>query len=144
MGAKWDPADLLPVNPSGDELQGMREALLLKRAAGRAAKKEKKKDRAAAAAAANGDAAEAGAALAAAANGGGGGKRGADAGADSAPAAAPAGAAAAAKRFKAAELKPKGADDKVWSSLFTSSHAGQDGGNGGSDYMTRGALKYVV
>lgn len=140
MGAKWDPADLLPVNPSGDELQGMREALLLKRAAGRAAKKEKKKDKAAAAAA-NGDAAAAGAAAAAAANGG---KRGADAGADGAPAAAPAGAAAAAKRFKAAELKPKGADDKVWSSLFTSSHGGQDGGNGGSDYMTRGALKYVV
>lgn len=110
VGGKWDPADLLPVNPSGEELQEMREQLLLKRAAERVAKKERKKDKAAAngngmAAAAAG--AGAGAPPAAAA----GAKRSADNGVNgSAPAAAP---AAEGKRFKAAELKPKGADDKV-------------------------------
>ncbi|KAL4457462.1 hypothetical protein ABPG75_012327 [Micractinium tetrahymenae] len=154
VGGPWQPQDLLPVNPAGDELQGMREALLLKRTAERAAKKEKKKDKATAAAAAgNGGAAAAAAAAAAPAAGengkaGAGGKRpaenGGTAGGAAAAAAAsgggdPAAAAAAAKRFKAAELKPKGADDKVWSSIFTSSGKQQ----GRNDYMVRGFSRYV-
>lgn len=147
VGGPWQPEDLLPVNPTGDELQAMREALLLKRTAERAAKKEKKKDKAAAAA--NGGstveavvpAAENGKAAA-------GGKRSAENGVGAGGAAAAAAlnggddaaaAAATAKRFKAAELKPKGADEKVWSSIFTS----KSGKQGGNDYMIRGFTRYV-
>lgn len=103
VGGKWEASDLLPVNPSGEELQQMREALLLKRTAERAAKKEKKKDKAAAAAAAVGGGSGEAAEVAAA-----GGKRAAENGDAAAAAAkngangAPAAAAAGAKRFKAA------------------------------------------
>lgn len=38
------------------------------------------------------------------------------------------------------ELKPKGADDKVWNSLFTSS----TGGGSGNDYMCRSAMRRVA
>lgn len=141
VGGKWEASDLLPVNPSGEELQQMREALLLKRTAERAAKKEKKKDKAAAAAAAVGGGSGEPAEVTAA-----GGKRAAENGDAAAAAAkngvngAPAAAAAGAKRFKAAELKPKGADDNVWNSLFTSSTSG----SGGNDYMCRSAMRRVA
>jgi hypothetical protein len=131
VGGKWKPADLLAVNPSGEELQELREKLLLKRLA----KQEKKsKDKVAAAAKAKANGSEA-AASPAPANGGS--KRGAD-GSSNGDAA---NGAAAAKKFKAAELKPEGADDKVWNSLFTSSR-----GDGGSknDYMCRAATRYVM
>ncbi|KAL4440746.1 hypothetical protein ABPG77_000455 [Micractinium sp. CCAP 211/92] len=146
VGGPWKPEELLQVNPTGEELQGMREALLLKRTAERAAKKDKKKGKAGAAVAANGGVAEQ-VAGAAAENGtaAGGAKRAAENGGKAGSAAAAAAAnggddaAAAAKRFKAAELKPKGADDKVWSSIFTSKSSKQ----GGNDYMIRGFTRYV-
>lgn len=42
--------------------------------------------------------------------------------------------------FPPTELKPKGADDKVWNSLFTSSTVG----SGGNDYMIRSAMRRVA
>ena len=147
VGGKWEASDLLPINPAGDELQAKRETLLLKRTAERAAKKEKK----GAKAAANGGGGGGGEA-APAANGGtaAGGKRHAEDGDGAAAAVAAANggsdaAHSAAKRYKAAELaalKPKGADDKVWASLFTSTNdAGKKKGN--TDYMVRGATRYI-
>jgi hypothetical protein len=141
VGGKWGPADLLPVNPTGEQLQEMREQLLLKRTAERAAKQEKKKSKAAVAA--NGGAGEAAAATV-------GSKRAADqSGAAAAaaeangggPAPALTASAAAAKRFKAKELKPKNADDAVWNSLFTSST--KNGGQS-NEYMCRGSSRYVA
>jgi hypothetical protein len=139
VGDKWGPSDLLPVNPSGDELQSMREALLLKRTAERAAKKDKKavKDKAAngcstVAAGAKRPAAGNGAAAVAASGG-------VSSAADGANGAAANGANGTAKRFKAAELKPSGADEKVWASLFTSSKKKGTG----NDYMTRGVPRYI-
>lgn len=149
MGGPWAPADLLPLNPSGDELQAAREALLLRRAAAaaeKAAKKEKKQSKAAAvnggAAAANGAAAAA--AGAPASNGGAGSKRGAPVeGSTGGAAPPPAGdAVAEAKRFKAGELKPAGADDAVWKSLFTSSSTNQ--GASRNDYMCRATMRRVA
>ena len=141
MGGKWEAADLLPVNPSGDELQTMRENLLLKRAAERAAKKEKK-GKCKAAPVANGSNAE----PAANGSGGVGSKRAAEGGGAAAAAPTNGGVAkapscTAAKKFKAAELKPQGADNEVWNSLFTSGQA--PNGRGNNDYMTRGASRYV-
>lgn len=131
MGGTWKPADLLVVNPSGKELQELREKLLLKRLA---KQDRKSKDKAAAKAKANGSEAAPGHALA-----NGGDKRSTDAAADDASREAD--SAAAAKKFKAAELKPKGADDKVWNSLFTSSRGD---GNSRNDYMCRAATRYVM
>lgn len=141
VGGKWEAADLLPVNPSGDELQTMRENLLLKRAAERAAKKEKK-GKGKAAPVANGSNAE----PAANGSGGVGSKRAAEGGGAAAAAPTNGGVAkapscTAAKKFKAAELKPQGADNEVWNSLFTSGQA--PNGRGNNDYMTRGASRYV-
>lgn len=145
VGCKWSAEDLLVLNPAADELEGMREALLAKREAARAAKKEKKRDKAAANGA-NGSSVEAAGAAPHA-----GSKRGAATAAGSGaaalyggeaarngPAANGAPAAAVAKKFKATELKPAGADDKVWSSIFTSSRA-DDGPK--NDFLVRGSSR---
>ena len=148
VGGKWTAADLLPVNPAGEQLQEMREQLLLKRTAERAAKQEKKKSKAAAAA--NGGAGAAGdAAVGEAAAATAGSKRAGDHSGSAAaaeangggPAPALTAAAAAAKRFKAKELKPKNADDAVWNSLFTSST--KNGGQS-NEYLCRGSSRYVA
>ena len=146
VGGKWTPEDLLFLNPPAEEQQELRLALAAKRDAARAAKKEKKKGKAAVAAGAataSGSGAGATAAMAPVA----GGKRPAENGSTAAAAealyggeAARNGAKAAAKKFKASELKPAGADEKVWSSIFTSSR----GEGPRNDYLVRGSSRMAT
>ena len=104
VGGKWEAADLLPVNPSGDELQTMRENLLLKRAAERAAKKEKK-GKGKAAPVANGSNAE----PAANGSGGVGSKRAAEGGGAAAAAPTNGGVAKAPQLHGGKEVQGSGA-----------------------------------
>lgn len=140
VGGKWAAEDLLPLNPPAEELEKMREALLVKREAARATKRDKKKDKATRCADAGsngataiahvgskrGAAVQAGAGDASALNGGEVARSGPVANGD------------AAKKFRATELKPVGADEKVWSSIFTSSRS-----NGGvkNDFLVRGSTR---
>eukprot|EP00887_Chlorella_sp_A99_P002780 scaffold6.g2780.t1 len=147
-GGKWAAEDLVPLNPPAEELAQRREALLAARAAARAAKKERRRDKAGVAANggavhADGDDAEhTGAKRAAAENGAGAGAAASAAaalyGGEAARNGGGAPTAAAAKKFKATELKPAGADDKVWSSIFTSSRGEQGPKN---DFLSRGSSR---
>ena len=92
FGGPWTAADLIPLNPTGDELFELREALAARMAAERQKKLAKKlAKRAAAAGDGNGTAA----AAAAAAGSGGGGSSGSDGARGGSPGNAPAAAAAA-------------------------------------------------
>ena len=128
LGGKWTAADLVPVNPTGEELEGLRVRLAEKLAAEREKKALKKAKKQGAAVAGPLDAAEAGAAATAAAGSseekkgdlqtgnGVGSKRAAaavDIGAEGAA------AAAAAAVLKAKKLKlPEGGTAEVYSSIF--------------------------
>ena len=118
VGGEWTKEDVLPLNPVGEELEALKDAVAARREAERAGKKAKK---------------------AAKANGNGAAKRAAPDG-DA--------AAENAKKVKAAAAAavpaPAGADPAVWKSLCTDKS--KDDGpkkTGNNDYMVRGGIKYI-
>jgi hypothetical protein len=133
LGGKWTAADLVPVNPTGEELDGLRVKLSDKLAAEREKKAAKKAKKQGAVVAGAQTAAEASAAVTApmAAGGsegqresvdegnGGGNKRTAAAAAASDDGTEAAAVAAAVAKLKAKKLKlPEGATAQVYSSIF--------------------------
>uniref|UniRef100_A0A061R904 Duf602-domain-containing protein n=1 Tax=Tetraselmis sp. GSL018 TaxID=582737 RepID=A0A061R904_9CHLO len=98
VGYRWDPSEVMPLNPPKDEMEAMREALVIEHLEAKARKEKKRR----------------------AAEIKGQKEKGAVGGASSA-AAGP----HAAKRYRASEHAPSYADAGVYASLFTSSRAGE-------------------
>jgi len=131
VGGEWESADVLPVNPSGKELDLLKDRVTAKREAERAEKMAKKAAKLGIAAVCNGENSinDNGKRLAQDTMH----VRQAGNGAD----------LSGAKKKAAAGLMPANADPEIWNSLFTSGKK-EPSGKGNNDYMTRGVIKYVA
>jgi len=109
LGYEWEPSEVMPLNPSKEEVEAMRDVLVLERLEAKAKKEKKRKEKSA-----SSNGAHEAVTVATAANKPNG----------VAPGEEMDGGKNGGKRYKASEHVPTNATSKVYASIFTSSRKG--------------------